>query len=190
MKLSKWAKKQGINYRTAWNHFHKGLIPEAYRLPSGAIIVPDEKVQNKQEHTIVYARVSSSENKSNLESQAQRVSQFCNARGWIVNQTIKEFGSGLNDKRTKLQKILKDGKATRIVVEHKDRLTRFGFAYLETLFDGEIVVINEAKEDEDDLMQDFVSLVTSFCARLYGKRRSRRNTEKLITELNKEDKND
>jgi predicted site-specific integrase-resolvase len=96
---------------------------------------------------------------------------------------VKECASGLNDQRPKLQKILQEGKATRIIVEHKDRLTRFGFEYIKTLFDGEIVVINEVKEDEQDLMQDFVSLVTSFCARLYGKRRSKRKTEKLIKDL-------
>ena len=72
---------------------------------------------------------------------------------------------------------------TKVVVEHKDRLTRFGFNYLKQLWDVEIIVINEVVEDEKDLMQDFVSLVTSFCARLYGKRRTKRNTEKLIQDL-------
>ena len=71
------------------------------------------------------------------------------------------------------------------MVEHKDRLTRFGFNYLKQLWNVEIVVVNEVAEDEKDLMQDFVSLVTSFCARLYGKRRTKRNTEKIIEELTK-----
>jgi putative resolvase len=96
---------------------------------------------------------------------------------------VKECASGLNDKRPKLQRILSARVATRIVVEHKDRLTRFGFEYLRTLFPGELVIINHVDEDEKDLMQDFVSLVTSFCARLYGKRRSQRNTEALIRKL-------
>ena len=89
----------------------------------------------------------------------------------------------MNDNRPKLQKLLKNESVTRVVVEHKDRLTRFGFNYITTLFDGEVVVINEVAEDEADLMQDFVSLVTSFCARIYGKRRTKRKTEKLIREL-------
>jgi predicted site-specific integrase-resolvase len=71
------------------------------------------------------------------------------------------------------------------VVEHADRLTRFGLNYIIKLYPGEIVIINEVIEDEQDLMQDFVSLVTSFCARLYGKRRSKRKTEQLINELSK-----
>ena len=76
---------------------------------------------------------------------------------------------------------------TRIVVEHKDRLTRFGFNYIKDLWHGEIVMINEVVEDESDLMQDFVSLVTSFTARLYGRRRSKRQTEKLIEQLQNDD---
>ena len=150
------------------------------------IIVPDE-VKEKAKYTIVYSRVSSSENKSNLESQAKRLQQFCEANGWIVNEVVKECASGLNDKRPKLQKILSEQKATRLVVEHKDRLTRFGFEYIKTLFnDCEIIVVNETSNEEDDIMQDFISIITSFCARIYGNRRSQRKTEKIIEELNKE----
>ena len=65
---------------------------------------------------------------------------------------------------------------------YKDRLTRFGFGYIEALFSGELV-INEVNDCTQDIMQDFVSLVTSFTARLYGKRLSKRATEKLIQEL-------
>jgi predicted site-specific integrase-resolvase len=144
--------------------------------------VPDDLEQLK-DYTIVYARVSSSENKPNLDSQADRISSFCSAKGWVVNEIVKECASGLNDSRPKLQKVLKNKQVTRIVVEHKDRLTRFGFEYIHTLFDGEIVVINEAKDDKEDLIQDFTSLVTSFCARIYGKKRSLRKTEQLIKEL-------
>ena len=183
MKLSDWAKLQGIGYQAAWNSFKRGDIAGAYKLPSGTIIIPNNLEQQEQ-HTVVYARVSSSQNKANLLTQAERVSQFCAANGWKVNEVVKETASGLNDGRPKLQRLLKESKATRIVVEHKDRLTRFGFEYIKTLFPGEIVVINEVEESEADLMQDFVSLVTSFCARIYGKRRSKRCTEKLIAELN------
>jgi len=81
------------------------------------------------------------------------------------------------------------GKATRILVEHKDRLTRFGFEYINLLFPGEVVIINKTLENsEAEIMEDFVSLVTSFCARLYGRRRSKRKTEILIKELNDKEK--
>lgn len=187
IKLSEWARLNNYTYRGAYNVYKRGDIV-GEQTPSGTILIEyDDNAPDKPEYNIVYSRVSSSENKSNLETQAERVSQFCNAKGWVVNEIVKECASGLNDTRPKLQKLLKENKATRIIVEHKDRLTRFGFEYIKTLFDGEIIVINEAKEDEEDLMSDFVSLVTSFCARLYGKRRSKRRTEKIIQELTTDD---
>jgi len=103
---------------------------------------------------------------------------------------VKEIGSGLNDKRPKLLKILNDIDVTHIVIEHKDRLTRFGFNFLQAWMASrqcEIVVVNNIETDKEDLMQDFVSLITSMVARLYGLRRSKRKTEQLIREL-KDDK--
>lgn len=188
MKLSEWAKKNSVCYRTAWNLFKAGQVPGAYTLATGTILVEESKEAkvSSGEHTVVYARVSSSMNKSNLDTQADRICGFCSAKGWTINEVVKECASGLNDKRPKLEKILKERKATRIVVEHKDRLTRFGYNFIEVLYpECEIVVINEVQDDKQDLMQDFVSLVTSFCARLYGHRRNRRKTEKLIEELGK-----
>lgn len=82
---------------------------------------------------------------------------------------------------------MEEQKATRLVVEYKDRLTRFGFNYIKTLFKGcKIIVVNETTNKEDDIMQDLISIITSFCARIYGNRRSQRKTEKIIEELNKE----
>jgi len=182
MKLSVYAKKLGIGYRTAWTLFKSGKIEGAYKLSSGTVIVPEFK-DFKEDYTVVYSRVSSSENKKNLLSQSKRVQDFCSAKGWVVKEVYEECASGLNDKRPKLMKALKDKKVTRIVIEHKDRLTRFGFNYIKELWDGELVVINEVVEDEKDLMQDFVSLVTCFTARLYGLRRSKRRTEQLIKDL-------
>ena len=184
IKLSEWAKLNSYTYRGAFNLYQRGQIPGLTKTESGALLVEiEDGPYDQPESNVVYARVSSSENKKNLETQADRVCQFCAAKGWVVHTVIKECASGLNDERPKLQKILKENKATKLIVEHKDRLTRFGFEYLKTLFGGEIVVINEVTEDEQDLMQDFISLVTSFCARLYGRRRSRRKTEKLIEGL-------
>ncbi len=183
-KLSDYARDNCITYKTAHIHFHKGLIQGAYQLPTGTIVIPDDyQDPTPTVRTAVYGRVSSSENRSNLEGQTERLVQFCTANGWVVGSIIKECASGLNDKRPKLLKLLSDRSIGRIVVEHSDRLTRFGMNYIKTLYPGEIVIVNEAEDDEKDLMQDFVSLVTSFCARLYGQRRSKRKTEKLIKGL-------
>lgn len=75
-------------------------------------------------------------------------------------------------------------------MEYKDRLTRFGFKYIETLLDKEnkkIEVVNTAKNDNENLMEDLISIIYSFSARMYGHRKSRRKTEKLIAELKKTD---
>lgn len=134
----------------------------------------------------VYARVSSSENKSNLDTQAERLISYCNAKGYKVEKVVKEIGSGLNDNRQKLEKLLTDETIGIIVVEHKDRLARFGLNYIEKLLGMQgrkIEIVNNMQGEREDLMQDFVSIITSFCARLYGQRRGKRNTEKLIKEL-------
>lgn len=183
IKLSEWAKRHNYSYHGAFALFHRGGIPNSKQFEDTKTIIVEEPsvLNSKQEHVIVYARVSSAENKPNLDSQASRVTQFCNANGWRVDEVIKECASGLNDKRPKLLKLLKDRKATKIVVEHKDRLTRFGYHYIEALYpECELVIINQTEDDKQDLMQDFISLVTSFCARIYSKRRSKRQTEKLI----------
>ena len=184
-KLSQYAKEHGVCYRTAYNHFKLGLIKGAYQLDTKTIVIPDDYVSSitKHEYIVTYARVSSSENKSNLDSQSKRLNDFCNAKGWIVSESIKEIGSGLNDKRKKLNKILEEGKATKIVVEHKDRLSRFGSKYIECAckkFGCEVIYINPVENEKEDLIQDFVNVITCFCAKLYGQRRTKRKTEKLI----------
>ena len=85
-----------------------------------------------------------------------------------------------------LLKFLEEGSATHFVIEHKDRLTRFGFNYIEECckkFGCKIIVLNPSDNQEKELIEDFVSVITSFCARIYGQRRSKRKTEKLIEEL-------
>ena len=185
MKLSDYAKRQGVSYRTAWRWFKSGIL-NAEQMPTGTIIVRDDTATRIQELTVIYARVSAAENKSNLDSQAERARQYCVARGYQIGGIIKEIGSGVNDQRPRLIKLLNDPTARRIVVEHKDRLTRFGFNYIETLLKQQgrsIEVINMAADGKEDLLQDFIAIITSFCARLYGQRRSKRKTEKIIAEL-------
>ena len=132
----------------------------------------------QQQIVAIYARVSSSENKTNLETQAERLISWCNAQGWSVGKVVKECGSGINDQRPKFLALLANPQISRIVVEHKDRASRFGVAYIQTLLamqERELVVVNTADTVEDDLMGDFVALITSFAARLYGRRRAKRS---------------
>lgn len=194
MKLSAYAKHLGVTRQTATNWFHEGRIEGAYQLDTGTIIVPNDIFEKKSQakgKTVIYARVSNSEQrKTNLESQAQRLVDFSIANGWVVDEVIKEVGSGLDDERPKLTKLLEsDEPIKRIIVEHKDRLTRFGFNYLEILakkMNFEIVIVNKVENDKEDLIQDFISVITSFCARIYSRRRLARKTEQIIKELTDE----
>lgn len=188
MKLSQYAKQQGISYRTALRWFRSGTI-KGYQAPSGTIIV-SESEQSKPEKVAIYARVSEASHKDNLERQAARLSDYCAAKGYQTAQIVKEIASGVNDSRPKLLALLKDTSITRIVVEHRDRLTRFGFQYLETLLEAQgrtVEVVNVAENEKEDLIADLVAIVYSFTARLYGQRRAKRKTERIVAELEAED---
>jgi len=186
MKLSQYAKQQGISYATALRWWHQGTI-RGYQAPSGTIIVDAEtKPRPQPERVVIYARVSSPEHREKLERQVERLTHYCTMRGYQLSQVVKEIGSGVNDSRPKLLALLKDQQATRIVVEHKDRLTRFGFRYLDILLDTQgrtIEVVNMTENDKEDLIADLVAIVSSFTARLYGQRRAKRKTERIVQEL-------
>jgi len=190
MKLSKYAQKLGVSYRTVWRLWKNGKL-DAYQLPTGTIIVKEETENKLPDKVCIYARVSSSENKDNLTSQAERLKQYAMARGYQIYKIVKEIGSGVNDSRKQLNKILKNKDYNILIVEHKDRLTRFGFNYLQLLAEEQgktIEVVNETEDDKQELMQDFIAIIASFCARLYGLRPSKRKTEKIIKELKNEKK--
>jgi predicted site-specific integrase-resolvase len=184
MKLSVYAKKLGISYQTAWRLFKDGKL-NAYQLPTGTVIVRDDN-QEYNKRVAIYCRVSSSENKSNLESQKKRLLDYCAAKGYKVSKVITEVGSGVNDTRKQWLSLLQDRAINIIVVEHKDRFTRFGFNSYKVLLNNEgrdIEVVNEADNGKEDLLQDLVSIIASFCARLYGQRRCKRKTERIVQEL-------
>ena len=185
-KISEYAKKNKVTYRTVWNWIGEGKLKTERSDTNRLIIIEDTPIDEK---VAIYARVSSSENKDNLERQKDRLISYCNAKGYKVEKVITEIGSGLNDKRPKLENLLTDNTITRIVVEHTDRLSRFGFNYIIKLLklsNREIEVINPQANDKDDLIEDFVSIITSFTARLYGQRRTRINTEKIIKQLSED----
>ena len=192
-KISQYAKRYGVSTRTVWNWMYNGKV-KFEREPDGKHIRIIEDEDKKLTDAVgIYARVSSSENKGNLERQKERLENYCAARGYKIMRTVTEIGSGLNDKRPKLENLLTDESIKLIVVEHSDRLARFGLNYIQKLLElqgRKIEVINEQSNDRDDLMQDFVSIITSFCARLYGMRRNKRRTEQIIQELERQNETD
>lgn len=186
VKLSQYAKMTGVSVRTLWRRINDGSLSIVRSETRRVFVTIEDEVMPNKLNVCVYARVSSSENKDNLERQKERLISYCNAKGYKVSSVVTEIGSGLNDERKKLEKVLLDKSINLIVVEHKDRLARFGLNYIKKLMELDnrrIEIINPQSNDEDDLMQDFVSIITSFVSRLYGRRRSKRLTEKIIKEV-------
>src|SRR5215472_762270 len=181
MKLSEYAKKYGITYRTAFRWWQNGQI-KGFQKPSGTIIVTESEeeapvAKKVVTPVVIYARVSSPKQNEHLERQVARLEDYCAGRGYQVGRIVKEIGSGVNDSRRKFLALLSDPKVHTIVVEHKDRATRFGFRYLEVLLKQagrSIEVANLAENDREDLLADLSSIVYSIGARLYGQRRAKR----------------
>lgn len=187
MKLSQYAKQQGISYRTAFRWWKAGKI-QGYQAPTGTIIVTEEppKAATRKQQVVIYARVSSHEQKSDLERQADRLRNYCTAKSYQITKVVKEIGSGVNDHRPKFVALLAEQSISTIVVEHKDRATRFGFGYLETLLAGQgrhLEVVNLAEEEQADLLHDLASIICSYCARRYGQRWAKRKTEAIVRQL-------
>ena len=187
MKLKEYARQQGVSYRTAWRWWKAGKLP-GHQMDTGTILIEPEAPPSgvSSQRVAIYARVSSAEHTGNLESQAERLAAYCAARGYQVAKVVKEVGSGVNDGRPKLLALLEEQGISLIVVEHKDRLTRFGFRYLDTLLKTQgraVEVVNQAENGTEDLLADLTAIVYSFCARLYGQRRAKRKTEVIVREL-------
>ncbi len=190
MKLSEYAQKMGISYKTAWRWWKAGKL-SGFQQDTGTVIVySPEPATLPTGRVAIYARVSMAENRPNLDAQAVRIASYCAAKGYQIQATVKEVGSGVNDTRPKFLKLLSDPTIAVIVVEHKDRATRFGFHYLETLLKLQgrrIEVMNLAENDNDDLVTDLVAVVYSFAARLYGQRRAKQKVTAIQAVLESEE---
>jgi putative resolvase len=148
---------------------------------TGRYLILDEPAPS-HERAVAYCRVSSSDQKPDLERQAGRVVAAATARGLIVADVVSEVGSGLNGNRPKLAKLLRDRHAAVIVVEHRDRLARFGVDHLVCVLEASgrrLVVLDEA-EVADDLVPDMLDVLTLFCARRYGRRSAGRKARAAI----------
>jgi putative resolvase len=191
MKLSQYAKRVGVTYRTAFRWWQNGDI-KGYQLPSGTIVITEgeEATPRPYRQVVIYARVSSHEHSVNLERQAERLEDYCAAKGYQVSRVVKEIGSGMNDNRAKFLELLEDQRIGTIVVEHKDRATSFGFRYLDILLKVQgrtLEVVNQADNNREELLPDLGSMVYRFAARLYGPRQAKLKTEVIMKQLQEAD---
>ncbi len=181
MKLTDWAKENGLSYVTAWRLFRAGKLPvRATQLETGTILVHPEPVAKGG--VALYARVSGSDQRADLERQLGRLSLYAVRNGLQVTRAVSEVGSGLNGGRPKLMRLLTDPEVSAIVVEHRDRLARFGSEYIEGAMaaSGRRLIVVEEAETTDDLVQDMIEVMTSLCARLYGRRSAKNRAARAV----------
>jgi putative resolvase len=188
MKLAAWARANGVHPQTAYRWFRQGTMPvPAQRLPSGTILVEVPSSDNDggglDQRAVLYARVSAHDQRDELDRQVTRLSGWATAQGVTVAEVVTEVGSGLNGRRPKLRRVLADPRAAIIVVEHRDRLARFGVEHLEAALSaqGRRLVVVDPGETSDDLLRDVIEVLTSFCARLYGRRGARNRALRAVT---------
>jgi putative resolvase len=183
--LAEWAHAQGIHVQTACRWYRAGTLPVPARKVGRLILVsPDTATEaaGKTENAGLYARVSSHDQKHDLGGQVARLSTWAVKAGLPVVRVEAEVGSGVNGSRAKVRRLLSDPAVTVVVVEHRDRLGRMNTELVEAALSAcnrRLVVLDDA-EVTDDLVRDMVEVLTSFCARLYGRRSARNRALKAL----------
>ena len=192
IKASEYAKLFGNHYRTIIRHYKAGLI-EGFTNQYGRVYLKNPKYQEKENlesdnKVILYARVSTSTNRSSLDGQIERLRNYASIKGYKIVGEYKEVASGLNDNRSIFNQILERDDYNILLSEHRDRITRFGYHYLEKLLNRlniRLEVINEIETKDKEIIDDFISVITSFCSKIYGNK-SKQKTNEIIRYLNEE----
>ena len=184
IRLTDWGRQYGLDPQSVWRMLNEGRLPAHLQVERVGrlwyVVLPDEEPVLL---TVGYARVSSHEQKEQLEPQANRLWAYAGQNDIALDRVVSEVASGLNDWRPKLRRLLSDPKVGTILVEHRDRLARFGVGMVEAMLEargGRLLVV-EDKEVEDDLVRDMTEILTCFCARLYGRRSAANRARRAIS---------
>ena len=192
IRLTDWGRQYGLDPQSTWRMLNEGRLPAHLRVERIGrlwyVILPDEAPALL---TVGYARVSSHEQKPQLEPQqkpqlepqANRLWAYAGQNGIALDRVVSEVASGLNDRRPKLRRLLADPKVGTILVEHRDRLARFGVGMVDAMLQargGRLLVI-EDNEVDDDLVRDMTEILTCFCARLYGRRSAANRARRALS---------
>lgn len=192
--IGRVAKKLGVSRDTLrrWEKAGKITVERTVkghrRYNLALLLGASPRKDQSKKRTVVYARVSSQDQKEDLIRQIRILEAFCAANGWTY-EVIEDLGSGLNYNKRGLRNLIRSiclHQVDRLVITHKDRLLRFGSELIFSLceqFGIEVVIMNQTASStfEDDLVQDVLEIITVFSARLYGAR-SRKN-KKLLDAL-------
>ena len=189
MRVREWARREGFNEQTVWQWCREDRMPVPFeRMATGTIIIHDPKYENQPSistsrgRTVCYARVSSSDRKDDLQRQADRLKAFAMGMGVERPEVVMETGSGVNDKRRRLNRLLADPTVGTIIVEHRDRLARMNAGLIESALSaqGRRIIVVDDTESDDGLARDMTEALTSFCARLYGRRAAKRKADAAL----------
>jgi putative resolvase len=187
--LTEWAKANGVHPQTAYRWFREGTLPVPAERVGPRMIMVNIDVNSSPSATGgvgLYARVSSHDQKSDLERQVARLAMWAAKAGHRVVRVESEIASGMNGSRTRAKRLLADPDVTTVVVERKDRLGRMNVELIEAALSAtsrELVALDEgAVEDDvgDELVRDMAEILTSFCARLYGRRSAKNRARKAL----------
>ncbi|MCW2630045.1 IS607 family transposase [Mycobacterium sp.] len=183
MNLAAWAERNGVARVTAYRWFRAGLLPVPARRV-GRLILVGEPIGEAglRARAAVYARVSSADQKADLDRQVVRVTAWATDQQITVGKVVVEVGSALNGHRRQFLVLLRDQSVHRIVVEHRDRFCRLGSEYVQAALaaQGRELVVVDAAEVDDDLVRDMTEILTSMCARLYGKRAAENGAKRAL----------
>jgi predicted site-specific integrase-resolvase len=183
--LKEWAVANGVHPVTAYRWFKEGKLPVPATRVGGLILIDQPAGTTSTGVTVVYARVSSADQRQDLERQVARVATWATGRNLSVDRVVTEVGSALNRRRRKLLALLRDPEVTTIVVEHRDRFARFGAEYVEAVLSasGRRLLVVDPAEVDDDLAGDVTEILTSLCARLYGRRAAANRAARAVATL-------
>lgn len=186
MRAKEWAALEGLHEQTVWKWCREGLMPVPVEKVGGLWFVHDPKYEASNilagMRTVCYARVSSSDQKADLQRQADRLKAFAINLGAMDIETVTEVGSGMSDNRRELNMILADPTVGTIIVEHRDRLASVNAGLVEAALtaQGRRLIVVDDSERDDDLEGDMTEVLTSFCARLYGRQAARRKAKAAL----------
>lgn len=182
VRLADWARSQGVHPKTAYRWWREGTLPVPARQVSARMILVDEPVAGSEPGVGLYARVSSHDQRADLDRQVARLTDWAAQAGHRVVRVEAEVGSGMTGSRPGVRRLLADPKATTVVVEHRDRLGRMNIELAEAALSaaGRRLVVLDPGEVDGDLVRDMTGVLTFFCARLYGRRSARNRAEKAL----------
>jgi predicted site-specific integrase-resolvase len=173
---------QGVSYVTARRWFASGKLPVPARRVGGLILVGEPAQPSSAGAVAVYARVSSADQRADLDRQVARITAWATGEGMAVDRVVTEVGSALNGHRRKFLTLLRDPAVSTILVEHRDRFAGFGAEYVEAALaaQGRRLLVVDPAEVDDDLVRDVTEILTSLCARLYGRRAAANRARRAV----------